>query len=130
MKRMCMYGFVMMFVMLASRCGNEAPPPQKSNAVTAGEKAATGTVDLPLVKPGAAPVELANIDAYVGERSKTEGPVADSEGNVYFSDPYGPKLYKWSPETGLQYPVKGTGSGWFTNRWRSPSATGWTTASE
>jgi len=96
-----MYGFVVMFVMLASRCGNEAPPPQKSNAVATGEKAATGTVDLPLVKPGAAPVELANIDAYIGERSKTEGPVADSEGNVYFSDPYGPKVYKWSPETGL-----------------------------
>ena len=54
-----------------------------------------------LTAPGAVPVELACIDEYAGKRSKTEGPVADSDGNVYFSNPYDSKVFKWSSTEGL-----------------------------
>ena len=34
-------------------------------------------------------------------RSKTEGPVADHKGNVYFTDPYGAVIYRWNPKDGI-----------------------------
>lgn len=70
-------------------------------AITLNSKAAAQKVISGLTVPGAKPVELANIDKYAGKRSKTEGPVADDDGNVYFSDPYGTRVFKWSPESGL-----------------------------
>ena len=123
MIRTWLTGLMVLLALTAPGCSKETPQPQTDTAGQTGEKAVSGSadlpladpralhsvirdkvsgsVDLPLAEPGALPVELANIDAYVGKRSKTEGPVADSEGNVYFSDPYGTKLYKWSPVSGL-----------------------------
>jgi len=34
-------------------------------------------------------------------RSKTEGPVADRKGNVYFTDPYGAVIYRWNAGEGV-----------------------------
>lgn len=79
-------------------CDNSSSTARKEQAEQAlpAEKVSGETGGV--VAPGAEVKELANIDQYVGERSKTEGPVADDKGNVYFSDPYGPKLYRWSPD--------------------------------
>ena len=92
-------GLTLAAVITLGGCGGESSPPPQGESLPGG--ISKGSVDLALAVPGAEPVELANIDEYVGERSKTEGPVADADGNVYFSDPYGTKLYKWSPEDGL-----------------------------
>jgi len=65
---------------------SETPAQNKTSGITA---------------PGAEPVELACIDQYAGKRSKTEGPVADSDGSVYFSNQYDSKVFKWSTTDGL-----------------------------
>ena len=83
-------------------CGSEASRSVKSDEAAPNIAVAKGLVDLSLAVPGADPVELATIDEYVvGKRAKTEGPVADALGNVYFSDPYAAKMYKWSEDDGL-----------------------------
>ncbi|MFC1537861.1 SMP-30/gluconolactonase/LRE family protein [Candidatus Latescibacterota bacterium] len=86
------YGFAIILVSgFLVGCGSDArnETPEMSDEIKS------------VTAPGAVPIELANIDEYVGERSKSEGPVTDSEDNVYFSNPYGTKLFKWSRAEGL-----------------------------
>ncbi|MFC1540917.1 SMP-30/gluconolactonase/LRE family protein [Candidatus Latescibacterota bacterium] len=86
------YGLAVIFFSTAiSGCGSDArnETPETSDKIKS------------VTAPGAVPVELCTIDEYVGERSKSEGPVADADDNIYFSNPYGPKLFKWSSADGL-----------------------------
>jgi len=94
-------GFTVAVLLFLSVCASESLQPPKENQSPQKMEAPQGSVDLPFAEPGAKPIELANIDRYAGKRCKTEGPVADADGNVFFSDPYGTKLYKWSPKEGL-----------------------------
>ena len=97
MKRFWFCGFAVMLAFLFTVNMLTA-----QNSIQPAEKKGKNSVELSLAEPGAVPVELANIDAYItGSRSKTEGPVADKEGGVYFSDPYGTKFYHWTPKSGL-----------------------------
>ena len=57
-----------------------------------------------IVAPGAKLVELGKDFKF------TEGPVADAEGNVYFSDVQASRTYKWSPEGGVKLFRENTGS--------------------
>lgn len=94
-----LYGLIfVIFTVLAVNCGKGT---QKETSEKTTPAIEPGAEKASIIAPGAEPIKLANIDQYVGERSKTEGPVADAEGNVYFSDPYGTKVYKWSPDSGL-----------------------------
>ena len=86
---------IVIFTLLAVNCEKK---PQKETAVQTSTTVESHNEKASVVALGAEPVELATIDQYAGERSKTEGPVADKEGTVYFSDPYGTKVYKWSPD--------------------------------
>ncbi|MFC1552565.1 SMP-30/gluconolactonase/LRE family protein [Candidatus Latescibacterota bacterium] len=89
-----LYGSVIIIALLIfAGCATD------DNRESAGEHR---QITLPVVAEGAIPVELCSIDEYVGERSKSEGPVADSGDNVYFSNPYGPTLFKWSKGEGLE----------------------------
>jgi gluconolactonase len=91
-----LYGLMVFLITAAlAGCGNNA---QEGQSEMVAEKS---SVAKSVVAPGAVPVELCSIDEYVGERSKSEGPVADSGDNVYFSNPYGPTLFKWSEAEGL-----------------------------
>ncbi len=55
-----------------------------------------------VVAQGAVPVELGSIDHLVeSERSKAEGPVSDGDDGVYFTNPYGMKVFHWTPKEGL-----------------------------
>ena len=101
MKKVWFGVFIVLIAAMSGSCEKETSPPQKEKApqITTAEKPSAEKASV--IAPGAEPVELANIDQYIGDRSKTEGPVADAEGNVYFSDPYGTKVYMWSPDSGL-----------------------------
>jgi sugar lactone lactonase YvrE len=57
-----------------------------------------------IVAPGAKLVELGKDFKF------TEGPVADAEGNVYFSDVHASRTYKWSPDGGAKLFRENTGS--------------------
>jgi gluconolactonase len=97
MKRMGLYGFAVMLAFIFTVSILNA-----QNSAQSSENKGKNLVELSLAEPGAIPIELANIDAYVvGNRSKTEGPVADKKGGVYFSDPYATKIYHWTPKSGL-----------------------------
>ncbi len=93
-----LYGFIPLFISgLIAGCGGD----------TGGEKSETAiefsAARKSVVSDGAQPVELCVIDKYIpeGERSKSEGPVADAEDNIYFTNPYGPNIFKWSAAEGL-----------------------------
>ena len=89
------YVLVMVIIALSAvNCEKYNKETMKRNSPSVG----TYVEKADVVALGAEPVEIACIDQYAGERSKTEGPVADAEGNVYFSDPYGRKVYKWSKD--------------------------------
>ena len=95
MNRIWFWHLILIFAVLAVNCEKE--PQEESLGQTS--PAVKPNIEKPgVVAPGAEPIELATIDQYARERSKTEGPVADADGNVYFSNPYGTKVYKWSPD--------------------------------
>jgi len=75
--------------------------PAKSAAATApGSKPA----QLGVVAPSAKLVELGKDFKF------TEGPAADADGNVYFSDVHASRTYKWSPDDGAKLFREETGS--------------------
>ena len=90
------YGFALILVSgIIAGCGSDTHEEKSDTAAESPREIKS------VVAPGAVPVELCTIDKLVGDRSKSEGPVADSGDNVYFSNPYGPKIFKWSASEGL-----------------------------
>ena len=101
MSRIC-FGMLLILIMVSAlSCDNKSSTTRKEPVEQPPLSVHLSQEISDIIAPGAEPIELANIDEYVGERSKTEGPVADADGNVYFSDPYGTKVYRWSPDGGL-----------------------------
>jgi sugar lactone lactonase YvrE len=76
--------------------------------------------ELPAGKPTTAPATSPAAGGVVAAGAKlvelasglkfTEGPVADAEGNVYFSDVKASRIYKWSPDGGARLFREDTGS--------------------
>jgi gluconolactonase len=78
-------------------CGEQSTPRNTETAVQRDSHDQPAKDTVQLVSSGMEVKKLAAISPVV-ERCKTEGPVSDANGNVFFTDPYGACIYKWSQD--------------------------------
>ena len=89
--------FVIAFVVFLAGCGEQSTPRNTKTAAPYDRQEQPAETVMRLLSPGADVKKLTTI-SHVAERCKTEGPLGDADGNVFFTDPYGACIYKWSQD--------------------------------
>jgi len=85
------------FVVFLTACGEQSTPRNAETAVPQNRQGQPAETAVRLILPDTAVKKLTTL-SHVVERCKTEGPLGDADGNVFFTDPYGACIYKWSQD--------------------------------
>jgi len=88
---------ILIIMIFFAGCGGETTPQNTDTTSMSDQQAQSVEKTQRLVARGAAVKKLTTI-SHVVERCKTEGPLGDADGNVFFTDPYGACIYKWSQD--------------------------------